>query len=77
MPRKESTYPVDWMRIAEKDLARVGRLLDNHDPEMGGFYFVERYPFVIDSGLTENDVRESLEQVGELIARIRVEVAGE
>ena len=23
MPRKESAYPADWMRIAEKDLARV------------------------------------------------------
>jgi HEPN domain-containing protein len=37
MLRKESNYPADWMRIAEKDLARVGWLLDNRDPEMAGF----------------------------------------
>ena len=131
MLRKESYYPADWMRIAEKDLARVGRLLDNRDPEMAGFclqqavekflkafllskgwqlrrihnldallddtvayepslekfrhvcqkitafYFVERYSFVMDSGLTESDVRESLEQVGELVEKIRLELAGE
>ena len=40
------------------------------------FYFVERYPFVIDSGLTEDDVRESFEQIGELVERIRAELAG-
>jgi HEPN domain-containing protein len=27
------------------------------------FYFVERYPFVTGTGLTENDVRSSWEQV--------------
>lgn len=41
------------------------------------FYFVERYPFVVDSGLTESDVRESLEQVGGMVKRIRAELAGE
>lgn len=130
MRPKESTYPADWLRIAEKDLARVERQLD-HDPEMAGFclqqavekflkafllskewqlrrihsldallddavvyapslekfryvcqkitafYFVERYPFMMESGLTEDDVRESLEQVGELVERIRTELAGE
>lgn len=37
MPRKESAYPADWMRIAEKDLARVGRLLDGHDQRWQAF----------------------------------------
>jgi HEPN domain-containing protein len=37
MRRKESTYPADWLRIAEKDFGRVERLLDNRDPEMAGF----------------------------------------
>ncbi|MFZ5915754.1 MAG: HEPN domain-containing protein [Chloroflexota bacterium] len=37
MPRNESTYPADWLRIAEKDYARVERLLGNRDPEMAGF----------------------------------------
>ncbi len=131
MRRKESTYPANWMQIAEKDFERVGRLLDDHDPEMAGFclqqavekflkafllskgwrlrrihhldallddavvydpslekfrhvcqkitafYFVERYPFVMDSGLTEDDVRESLEQVIGLVERLRAELAGE
>ncbi len=38
MPRHESLYPDDWLRIAEKDWARVVRLLDAHDVEAAGFY---------------------------------------
>jgi len=128
MPRKESLYPADWRRIAEKDLERVERLLDEADPELAGFclqqamekflkafllsqgwplerihnldalldkavtydatldgfqevcqkitafYFVERYPFVVESGITEEDVRTSLEQVKELIEKLREKV---
>ena len=37
MPHEESLYPADWVRIAEKDLRRVDRLLDKHDPELAGF----------------------------------------
>jgi hypothetical protein len=33
MPHDESLYPGDWVRIAEKDLARVTTLLEIHDPE--------------------------------------------
>jgi HEPN domain-containing protein len=36
-----------------------------------GFYFVERYPFVVEGGLTTEDVRTSLEQVRGLIERLR------
>ena len=32
---------------------------------------------MMDSGLTEDDIRESLEQVGELVERIRAELTGE
>ena len=125
MPREESLYPADWLRIAEKDLGRVEHLLDVHDPEAAGFflqqavekflkaflltrgwelerihdlevllnetlaydpslepfravcqkitgfYFVERYPFVVEAGLTEEDVRTSLEQVRGLIEKLR------
>jgi hypothetical protein len=39
------------------------------------FYFVERYPLVMDIGLTESDVRESLAQVDDLVERIRAEFA--
>ena len=38
MPREESLYPGDWLRIAEKDLQRVPRLLSTDDPEAAGFY---------------------------------------
>ena len=38
MPREESFYPADWLRIAEKDLGRVERLLGVQDPEAAGFY---------------------------------------
>ena len=35
------------------------------------FYFVERYPFIAEAGPTEEDVCVSLEQVSELIERLR------
>lgn len=37
MPPDESSYPGDWVRIAEKDLARVERSLANEDAELAGF----------------------------------------
>lgn len=131
MPSEESFYPADWLRIAEKDLGRVQRLLDEHDAGLAGFclqqamekflkafllsqgwqlrrihnldtllddaitydasfedfrsacqkitafYFMERYPFVIEAGITEEDVRSSLEQVKELIEKLRARVIGE
>jgi len=124
MPHEESLYPADWLRLAERDLGRVGRLLAEHDPELAGFclqqamekflkafllccgwqlrrihaldtllddaitydpsvekyrsvcqkitgfYFVERYPLVVEAGLTEEDIRSSLEQVKGLIREI-------
>ena len=123
--REESLYPGDWLRIAEKDLGRVERMLAIRDPEVAGFYlqqavekflkafllskgwelerihdleallnqalaydasleefrpacqkitafyFLERYPFVTEAGPTEEDIRTSLEQVSELIERLR------
>jgi len=38
MPPKESYYPSDWVRIAEKDLSRVRLLLEGDDPDAAGFY---------------------------------------
>ena len=46
MPKNESLYPADWLRIAQKDFARVVPLLDRHDPELAGFCLqqaVEKY----------------------------------
>ena len=42
--------------------------------KISAFYFVERYPFVVDTGITEEDVRTSLEQVKGLIEKLRGEV---
>ena len=38
-----------------------------------GFYFVERYPFVTETGLTDDDVRNSLKSVEGLIEKLRAE----
>ena len=46
MPNKNSEYPKDWLRIAEKDYSRVKKLLKIEDPEAAGFYLqqaVEKY----------------------------------
>jgi len=130
MPREESLYPADWLRVAEKDLGRVEHLLGVQDPEAAGFflqqavekflkafllskgwelerihdleallnqalaydrslepfravcqkitgfYLVERYPFVVEAGLTEGDVRDSLKEVKGLIEKLQAEVGG-
>jgi HEPN domain-containing protein len=39
-----------------------------------GFYLMERYPFITEAGLTEDDVRNSLKQVKGLIQRLRTGV---
>lgn len=38
MPRKESLYPDDWLKIAEKDLKRVDSLIKIKDSEAAGFF---------------------------------------
>ncbi len=38
MPREESTYPQDWLAIAERDLDRVGRSLRDDDAEAAAFF---------------------------------------
>ncbi len=130
MPREESLYPADWLRISEKDLRRVERFLDDQDPEGAGFhlqqavekflkafllskgwrlqrihdleallnsalvydpslesfreacqritdfYIVERYPLIIEAGLTEKDVSDALHQVSGLIEKLRAGVEG-
>jgi len=40
-----------------------------------GFYFVERYPFVTETGLTEDDIRSSLRQVRKLIGKLQAGTA--
>ncbi len=125
MPPKESFYPSDWLRIAEKDLVRVHQLLNVKDPEAAGFYlqqaiekfikayllhygwqlkrihdleallndailydtefenyravcqkitgfyFIERYPLLTESSITEKDVKDALSQVDGLICNVQ------
>ena len=54
-PRENSHYAEDWRRIAEKDLNRVERSLQGHDPELAGFCLqqaVEKFlkAYLIDRG---------------------------
>ncbi len=37
MKPEESGYPGDWLRIAQKDWERVGKMLDGMDVEMAGW----------------------------------------
>ena len=129
MQPPESSYPADWLLIAEQDWKRVERLLAEDDPQLAGFclqqavekflkaflltrewqlrrihnldallddaisydasleefrdvcqkitafYVVERYPFVVKGGITEEDVRTSLEQVRGLVEKLRAKVS--
>jgi HEPN domain-containing protein len=46
MRGEESLYPADWLHIAERDWARVERLLEVQDVELAGFSLqqaVEKY----------------------------------
>jgi HEPN domain-containing protein len=38
MASGESSYPQDWLRIAERDLTRVARSLRDEDPAAGGYF---------------------------------------
>ncbi len=42
--------------------------------KVSGFYFVERYPFVVETGITKEDVCTSLEQAKEFVRRLRAKI---
>lgn len=54
MKHKESQSPADWLRIAEKDLGRVHRLLAMEDPDAAGFYLQQAVEKFIKSFLLSN-----------------------
>ncbi len=43
--------------------------------KIAAFYFAERYPFVVETGITETDVRTSLQQIKGLVEKVRMTVA--
>ena len=122
MSHKDSIYPSDWMKIAEKDFDRVEFLLKAHDTgfflqqsvekflkafliskgwklkriydlepllnegllfdasleayrfvlqKISGFYFIELYPIILDTGITEEDIKQAFTEVKGLIEKIR------
>lgn len=125
MPPEESSYPADWLRLAERDWKRVQMLLGEGDVELAGFclqqavekflkaflisrgwqlrrihnlealldeavayepaleihrelcqkitafYIVERYPLIVESGMTEEDVRTAFERAGALTEKLK------
>ena len=38
MPPEDSLYPADWLRVAEKHLDRLERMLRDGDAAAAGFY---------------------------------------
>jgi HEPN domain-containing protein len=129
MQPEESVYTQDWLRIAEKDFARVQTMLSAGDAEAAGFYlqqamekflkafvlsknwlfaalhdlepllntalesepsfeefretlqlitgfyFIERYPLVLETGITEEDVRNALDRIRPMVEAIRRNLA--
>lgn len=46
MPREESRYPGDWLRLAERDWKRIDQALEDGDADEAGFWLqqaVEKY----------------------------------
>ena len=39
-----------------------------------GYYFIERYPLIVESGLTAEDVRAAAQQVAGLIAKLKADI---
>jgi HEPN domain-containing protein len=70
-----------WELQRIHDLEALLNVALKHDPtlephrsicqKITGFYLVERYPFIAESGLTQDDVSDSLGQVKPLIERLR------
>ncbi len=57
MQHDESLYPPDWVAIAEKDLERMKRMLEDDDPGIAGFFLqqsVEKFlkAFLLVNGWT-------------------------
>lgn len=78
MPREESFYPREWLRIGGEDLARVSRLVAD-DPKLAGFCLqqaAEKFlkAFLLSHGWklkTKESVRSCLEDLRELFEKIR------
>ena len=126
MRHENSSYPADWLRIAERDWDRVSRLLTDGDFSLAGFclqqaiekflkafliyhgwelrfihnldallddavfynptleefrdicqkitafYFIERYPLLIEDEITEDDVRDCFKKAEGFVNKLRI-----
>lgn len=57
MPPEDSSYPKDWLRIAEKDLKRLDLHLKSHDPEAAGFFLQQAVEKLLKAFLLSNGWR--------------------
>ena len=51
--------------------SRFGQAIREASTYLGQNYLIERYPLSVETGLTEGEVRKSLEAVRDLIERLR------
>lgn len=84
MPREESHYPQDWLKVADKDWRRMGQALDDGDPEEAGFWLqqaLEKFlkAYLLSKGWTLrkiHDLMESALLTVDDVSRSRDEVTG-
>lgn len=75
MPREESLYPGDWLHIRDSSFRYAPfRMTSGRNILFPIKSFIERYPFITESGLTEEDIRESQDQIKELVKILRAEI---
>ena len=63
MPPEESSYPPDWVRIAEEDFRLVARSLEIREPRVAAFYLqqaVEKFlkAFLLSNGRRLNRIHD-------------------
>jgi len=54
---RDSSYPHDWLKIAEKDYSRVEKLFSLDDPEAAGFYLQQALEKFLKAYLLSNGWR--------------------
>ncbi len=57
MQHEDSSYPGEWLRIAERDLQRISRCLRDNDPEAAGFFLQQALEKFLKAFLLSNGWR--------------------